>query len=615
MTNKSFIARAFSAVWGGIDSVRKILHLLLLVFLFMVFAGAMSGGPTVLPSSAALVIQPVGVLVEQRDGDAYDLALAELMGDAPLQTRVQDVIDALAYAKHDDRISMVHLQLGALGAAGMSKLSRIADAIEDFKSSGKVVVASADFYSQAGYYLAAHADETYMNPDGLLFLRGFSSYTTYYKDALDLLRVDWNVFRAGTHKSYGEPYTRSEMSPEDRESRGRMIEQLWAGYLADIEQARGLDSGTLVDLSNNVVARVEEAGGSMAQFALDGGLVDDLLDRTALRELLKSYAGESDYDETTYAAVGMEDYLAHERLMAGSSLQDENIAVVVAAGTILDGSHPPGTIGGESTAALLRQTLNDDSIKAVVLRVDSGGGSTFATEVIANEINALREAGKPVVASMGSAAASGGYWISVVTDHVIASPETITGSIGVVAMFPTYHRSMSALGLNVDGVGTTSLSGQLRPDREMSDEMKALFQMIVDDTYGEFIWLVAAERGMEVSAVDAIAQGQVWTGADALEHGLIDELGNFDDAVRVAAELAGLDDYGLVEVESQLSPTEQMVLDFLSVVKSAGLDPAVFAPDPSPLERFTSRFERALSQVAEFNDPRATYSQCFCEIE
>ena len=615
MTNKSFVSRVFSAVWGGIDIVRKILHLLLLIFLFMVFAGTMSGGPSVLPSNAALVIQPVGVLVEQRDGDAYDRAVAELLGEAPPQTRVQDIIDALEYAKDDSRISMVHLQLGALGGAGMSKLRRIAVAIEDFKTSGKTVVASADFYSQAGYYLAAHADETYMNPDGLLLLRGFSSYTTYYKDALDLLRVDWNVFRAGTHKSYGEPYTRSEMSPEDRESRSQMIEQLWGRYVADIETARGLEEGAVADLANNLVAHVEEAGGSMAQFALNGGLVDDLLDRIALRELLKSYAGESEHDETTYSAIGMGDYLAHERLMAGSARKEENIAVVVAAGTIIDGSHPPGTIGGESTAALLRQALNDESVKAVVLRVDSGGGSTFATEVIANEVTALREAGKPVVASMGSAAASGGYWISVVADHVIASPDTITGSIGVVGMLPTYHRTLAAVGLNVDGVGTTSLSGQLRPDREMSDEMKALFQMIVDDTYSEFIGLVADARGMEVSAVDAVAQGQVWTGADALEHGLIDELGNFDDAVRIAAEMAGVSDYGLIEIESRLSPTEQMVLDFLSVVKSAGFDPAVFAIEPSPLERFASRFERALAQAAQFNDPRATYSQCFCELE
>ena len=617
MTNKSSIARVFSAIWGGIDSIRKVLHLLLLVLVFIVFAGAVSDTPTALPSSAALLIQPAGSLVEQRDGDAYDRALAELMDDAPPQTLVQDVVDALAAAKHDDRISMVHLELGALGGAGLSKLRRIAAALEDFQSSGKRVVASADFYSQAGYYLAAHADEAYLHPEGLVLMSGFGAFRTYYKDAIDTLRVDWNVFRVGTHKSFVEPYTRMDMSPEDRESRSNLIGQLWARYLGDIEAARDLDAGSVDDYAQNLVARVEAADGDIAASVVEAGLVDGLLGRTELREMLKSYAGEDESDSSTYAAVSMSEYLAAERLLRDTDRREENVAVVVAVGNILNGTHPPGTIGGDSTAALLRQALKDDTVKAVVLRVDSGGGSMFASEVIAHEIRALRDAGKPVVASMSSVAASGGYWISVVADRVIASPETITGSIGVFGMFPTYQRSLEALGMSTDGVGTTPLSGQLRADREMSEEMKTLFQMIINESYDDFVTHVAEIRGMDKTAVDAIAQGQVWTGSDALANGLIDELGDYDDAIRVAADLADLGggDYGSFEIAPQLSPTEQMVIDFLSVVKLTGLEPSAFARSPSSLEKFASRLDKALSQVTQFNDPKGAYSHCFCEIE
>ncbi len=617
MSNRNFLVRLISSIWTGVDGVRKILHLLLLVTLFLVFFGAISGTAPILPQQAALLLQPAGPLVEQLDGDPYERALAELLGDAPPQTLVQDVIDALAFAKTDDRISAVHLELSALGGGGLSKLRRIGEAIDDFKESGKPVVASADYFSQSGYYLAAHADELYMHPDGMVFLRGYGGFRSYFKEAIDKLRLDWNVFRVGTHKSFVEPYTRMDMSPEDRESRTRLIGQFWTMYQEDVEAARGLEEGTVDDYAQNLVAHVSAANGDIAIAAREIGLVDELVNRAELRTVLTAYAGEDADDSSDYSAVPSGDYLGHMRLLKRSDVQDENVAVVVAVGTILNGTQPSGTIGGDSTAELLRRALSDDSVKAVVLRVDSPGGSVFASEVIAHEIQALQMAGKPVVASMGSVAASGGYLISVVADQVFASPVTVTGSIGVFGMFPTYQRTLDTIGVTTDGVGTTPWAGQLRPDREMSEPTKELFQLIINDTYDDFISDVAEQRDMEKDSVDSVAQGQVWTGQDALKHGLIDALGTFEDSIRAAAQLAGLEegDYGQKLIETKLTPTEQMVLEFFALTTRTGFDVEALVNGPSALESFASRLEALLAGLSQFNDPKGVYSHCFCEID
>lgn len=617
MSSRNFFVRLISSIWRGVDGVRKILHLLLLVMLFLVFFGTLSGTPPLVPQKAALVVQPMGPLVDQLDGDAYDRALSELLGDAPPQTLVQDIIDALAFAKTDDRISVVHLELSGLSGGGLSKLRRIGAAIDDFKESGKPVVASADYFSQPGYHLAAHADELYMHPEGIVFLQGYGGFRSYYKDAIDTLRVDWNVFRVGTHKSFVEPYTRMDMSPEDRESRTHLIQQFWSMYQDDVESARGLDDGTVDDFAQNLLEHVEESNGDIAVAARAAGLVDKLLGRTELRAVLKEYAGEDSSDSALYSSIDSLQYLGNMRLLHSDDVKDENIAVIVAAGTVLNGSQPSGSIGGESTAALLRQALSDESVKAVVLRVDSPGGSVFASEVIANEIIALRAAGKNVVASMGSVAASAGYWISVVTDRVVASPATITGSIGVFGMFPTYQRSLAAVGVTTDGVGTTPWAGQLQPNREMSPAVKKLFQLMINDSYDDFISGVADRRAMEKSVVDGVAQGQVWTGQDALEHGLIDELGTFEDSIRIAAELAGLKEgeYGQKLIEVKLSPTQQLIMDFLAITKRAGFDVATLVSAPTAFDSFANGLQRLLSGLSQFNDPKGLYSHCFCEIE
>ena len=616
MSKANLLVRLFSAIWGGVDGVRKVLHLVLLLFVFVLFFGAMQDSPLVLPDRAVLVIQPYGFLVEQIEGDPFDRALAELAGDGKPQTLVQDIVDALEYAKDDDRIEVVYLELSSLLGAGLSKLQHLSAAIEDFKTSGKPVIASADFLSQQGYYLAAHADEVYLHPNGMLFLRGYGRFRNYYKDAIDLLRIDWNVFRVGTHKAFVEPYTRMDMSDEDRETTLRLVEQLWSLYQVDVETARELETGTIEDFADNFSEIVEEAGGDLATAAAHYGLVDDLLKRTEIRELLIDYVGPDPDNADSYKAAHMYDYLAQMRVLSGDKVGSKNVAVIVAAGDILFGTQPPGTIGGDSTSDLLRRARNDDSVEAVVLRVDSPGGSAFASEIIVDEILALQEEGKPVVASMGSVAASGGYQISMYADRIFASPSTITGSIGIFGMFPTYQRTLDAIGIATDGIGSTPWSGELRPDRAMSEHAKQLFQLVIDDGYQDFIGSVADSREMEIDAVDAIGQGQVWTGMDALNNGLVDELGGLDDAIAAAAELAEIsdEDFGIKVIDQELSATEQMLIDLIGTIATLGIDVSGWAGQRSLVDDIKDSVAEKTNALLRFNDPKGVYSHCLCDM-
>ncbi len=617
MSNRASFARIFSVLWSGIDGVRKVLHLLILLFIFSIVISALSSQVPAMPSKAVLVIRPVGNLVDQLAGDPWDRALQELLGEENPQTLVQDILDGLEYAKADKRIKAVVLDLSAMPGGGLSKLQRIAEAIGDFRSSGKLVIADADYYGQGAYYLASHADEVYMHPDGLFLLRGFGIYINYYKGIIDKLRVDWNVFKVGTHKSAPEPYTRDSMSDENRAAMSSLLDQLWSLYKDDVMTARELEENTIDDLMNNLVEYTETLNGDLAQMALDFGFVDGLLTRDEFRaRIIEASSTEVD-EHGNYPATDLDDYLAQMRLIKGDDERDENIAIVVAAGEILNGSQPPGTIGGDSTASLLRRAQQDDSVKAVVLRVDSPGGSAFASEVIRNEIEALKAAGKPVVVSMSSVAASGGYWISMAADRIFASQYTITGSIGIFGMFPTFQRSLEAIGISTDGVGSTFWAGEFRPDREMSDETRTMFQLVINKGYDDFISKVAMHRGIDKDDVDTIAQGQVWTGREAVEHGLIDEIGELDAAIETAAELAGLepDGYGMKYFEKELSPGERLALDLMGGVQWLGLSLEGFAAKRSSIERMANVLEDAISPLMRLNDPKGLYAHCFCAFE
>jgi len=616
MSNRNFVTRIFVALWAGVDGLRKVLHLLVLLFVFSLFVSVLSSSAPTVPASAALVIKPVGSLVDQLAGDPFDRALAELTGNAEQQTLVQDIVDGLKYAKDDDRITMVVLDLSAMPGGGLSKLKRISGAIDDFRQSGKKVIATADYYGQGSYYLASHADEVYMHPDGILILSGFGAYTSFYKSALEKLKIDWNVFRVGTYKAAVEPYLRDDMSEDYRESLGAVLDQLWTQYISDIEAARELEEGTIAGVLDNLVENIRATDGDLARVALDAGLVDQLLTRVEVQAKIIETAGTNG-DDNEYPSASLDEYLQQMQLLRGDNAADENIAIIVASGEILNGTQPPGTIGGDSTASLLRQARKDDSVKAVVFRVDSPGGSAFASEVILNEIEAIKAAGKPVVVSMSSVAASGGYWVSMAADSIYASPYTITGSIGIFGMFPTFQRTLDTLGISTDGVGTTIWAGELRPDREMSEEMKTVFQISIEKGYDDFISGVAAHRGMSKVDVDSIAQGRIWTASDAYENGLIDGLGDIDVAIAAAAELAQLaeDEYGHKYFEQKVDPAEQLMLDLMAGAKGFGLTIGSFNKPRPSVARVADMLDDALSPLVRFNDPRGIYSHCFCAFE
>ena len=617
MKKRNLFVRLLSGIWSGVDGFRKVLHLLLLLFVFAIFVGAISGTTPLLPDRAALFIKPAGVIVEELEGDPFDRAVAELLDEAQPQTVLQDIVDALEYASEDDRIGAVHIELSALGAAGLPKLQRIARAIEEFQESGKPVIASADFMSQQAYYIAAHADEVYLNPEGGILLQGYGRFRTYFSDAIEKLKLDWNIFKVGTYKSAVEPFERMDMSDADREATVNLIDQLWGTYLEEVAAARAMSPSEMENYADDFINMVAAADGDLARAAKDNNLVDELLTRTELRELLIGYVGTDEDSDVDYSSIGMSEYLAHEDILNGEKVAEENIGIIIASGAIQSGTQPPGAIGADSTARLLRRARDDESVKAVVLRVDSPGGSAFASDVIANEIAALQDAGKPVVASMSSVAASGGYWISVGADRVFANSTTITGSIGIFGMFPTYQRTAAHFGLATDGVGSTPLSGQLRPDRAMTDDTKRLFQLVIEEGYDDFIGRVATYRGMEKGEVDAVGQGRVWTGADALRHGLVDELGGMEEAIAFAAELVELpeDDYGQKWIRIELSPTEQMIVDILGTAKSFGLQLDFLQSRPSSLQRIAGKIEEALAPLTEFDDPKGVYAHCLCTFD
>src|SRR5208283_254544 len=568
----------FGLVWRILEGIRKVLHLVLLLVIFGFILAAFHTSIPIVPRSAALVIAPEGELVEQLSSDPLRRAVGQASGGPAPETLLKDVIDAIEAAKSDSRIKLIVLDVGNLSASGLSKLQEIGAALRDFRSAGKRVVVGADSLDQTQYYLAAQAGEVYLDPLGLVFVDGFSYYRMFLKDAIDKLGVDVNVFRAGTFKSFTDQFSRSDMAPSEREESSVWLEALWSAYSQDVTRARSLPANALNEYVADAPASLAAVNGDAAKLALQRGLVTGLKSRRQLADELKSLVGE-DQDSHSFNSIGMSQYLASVRSKrALRSKADAKVGIVVAAGEILDGHQPPGTIGGESTADLLRQARYDNAIKAVVLRVDSPGGSMFASEEILREVQALRKAGKPVVVSMSTYAASGGYYISAAANQIFASPTTLTGSIGVFSVVPTFQRTLDKLGVKVDGIGTTALAGNLHLDRALLPATRQILQSSVDHAYAEFLRRVGDGRKKSVEEVDKIAQGRVWAGIDAQRIGLVDHLGGLKDATDAAAKLAELGPgYDVDYIESELTLREQLLMQLrsqaLRLGQMAGLIP------------------------------------------
>ena len=618
MENRGWPLKVVAAIWRGLDRLRRILHLIVLLLIFLPLLILAIGGRVPVPDTAALVIAPQGALVDQLSGDPLDRAIAKAQGMPLQETLVRDVIEALRAAAADERIKAVVLDLDGLGGTGLSKLQEVGAELARFKESGKPVIAVGDGFTRDQYYLAAQADDVYMHPMGMVLVDGYSRYRPYYKSLLDKIYVDYNVWTVGEYKSFAEDVTRDDMSPQDEEASRVFLDALWAAYQADVATARNLAAPALQRYADEIVSLLDAADGDTAKLAVDYGLVDELLTRDAMRERIREAIGEAEpaparTDEFTQ--VALDDYVAALRAESSPGIGQSKLAVIVAAGTILDGVQPPGSIGGDSLAQLIRAARVDEAVKGLVLRVDSGGGSVFASEVILRELEVFQETDRPVVVSMGSVAASGGYWIAMAADEIWASPTTLTGSIGVGATIPTFQRTLDRVGIHFDGIGTTDISGGLDLTRPLPEDLKALVARSVQRTYADFIGKVAMHRERSVEEIDAAAQGRVWVGTDALERGLVDKLGTLAAAVESAAELAGLepDTYALDYLEQEPTFAERLLLS-LTAKAVAGIGRVVAVPKWSAV--VTQAVESTLAPlkfVERLNDPRGVYAYCFCD--
>ena len=602
----------FGLVWRILEGIRKSLHLILLLVIFGFLLAALHTSLPIVPHTAALVIAPEGALVEQLSSDPVRRAFGQASGGPAPETLLRDVTDAIGAAKSDPRIKLIVLDLGALDNSGLSKLQEVGAALREFRASGKRVVAAADSLDQTQYYLAAQAGEVYLDPMGLVYLDGFSYYRMFLKDAIEKLGIDVNVFRAGTYKSFTDQFSRSDMSSSEREESSVWLQALWTAYQQDVTRARSLEPGALDAFIADEPAALAAVNGDAAKLALQRGLVTALKSRRQLVDEIKVLVGEDD-ETHSFNSVAMSSYLTAVRSKhVLKSKSDSKVGIVVASGEILDGHQPPGTIGGESTADLLRQARYDKGVKAVVLRVDSPGGSMFASEQILREVQGLRKSGKPVVVSMSTYAASGGYYIASAANQIFASPTTLTGSIGVFSVIPTFQRTLDKFGVKVDGIGTSALAGDMRLDRSLAPAARRMLQSSVDHAYAEFLRRVADGRKKSTEDVDKIAQGRVWAGVDAQRIGLVDHLGGLKDAADAAAKLAELGaDYQVDYIEPDLSLREQLLLQLRSDTLSLGTIAGLTAPR-SGLERALDPVLEQARAIARLNDPRGLYAYCWC---
>ena len=606
--HKQSISRRFFRFVGWIASgIRTLFSLIFVVFFGFVVTGMFADGIQSIPEKGALYLAPSGVLVDQK---SYVDPVGQFMGQAnsgDAETLVRDIIEALDRARYDSRITHLLLDTDYMSGGGISKLEEIGAAFSRFKESGKPMIALGDNFNQQQYFLAAHADEIIVNPFGGVTITGFGAYNSYFKDALDKLKINMHIFRVGKYKSAIEPFIGNSMSAEAKEETQELIDSLWQFYTSKLEKLRHLPNGTIDDFASNLHLKITAAEGDSAALAKQEGLVDRVATRSQIVAYLNQVLPSTDgkFDSTNMRA-----YLNNSRLASGSTANKSKIALVVAKGTILDGDQPEGSIGGDTLAGIFADLRDDDDVKAAVLRIDSGGGSAFASDVIRDAISATQNQGIPVVVSMGSYAASGGYWIAAEADQVLAMSTTLTGSIGVFGVIPTAEDSLAALGIYSDGVGTTDISGMMQLDRPMTPQAEMIFQAGVDNIYTRFITLIADARKSTPSAVHEIAQGRVWTGEKALELGLVDQLGDLNEAIIVAAKLAKVSDYDVDYRRKPMTLYEQFFIQLNSNVRAFMAGFGVQGLLPTVLHRQAELILKPLHVLDTLNDPKGLYLYC-----
>ncbi len=565
--------------WRLLDATRRaILNLLLLALLLAAAWWLLKPAHPALQDKTALVLDLRGALVEQASGVNVRERLLGLSGGGDTeQTRLRDVLAVLDEASRDSRISHAVLMAEELSSASLPALREVAQAIERFKAAGKPVYAWATDYDQRQYFLAAHASEVWLNPMGSVYVEGYGRYRAYYKGLFDKLGLTAHVVRAGKYKNAAETFVASGPSPETLDAEGALWNTLWGSYTASVEKARKQPAGSVAAAIESLPGSLQAEQGNAAAWALKRRWVDALKSRDEMRQTLID-KGTLDKDHKSFAQISLAEYLPRVKPRRGGKA----VGIVVAQGTIIDGRAGPGTVGGLSTAELIRKARDDDDIAALVLRVDSPGGSAVGSEFVRRELELMRKAGKPVVVSMAGLAASGGYWISMAADEVIADETSITGSIGVVGVLPSAKGALDKLGVNTGGTTTTWLAGQRDPRRPLEPRFEALMQSAVDGIYRDFTTLVATARKSTPEKINELAQGRVWSGKDALQNGLVDRLGGQRDAVAAAIQRAKL------PADTRVEYLEQA---------------------PGRLERLLHRMGMARADAATTSDPASTLWQ------
>ncbi|EDW8108844.1 signal peptide peptidase SppA [Salmonella enterica] len=605
-----FIAGFFKWTWRLLNFVREMVLNLFFIFLVLVGVGIWmqigNGSNSEQTARGALLLDISGVIVDKPSTNHRLGALGRQLFGAS-SNRLQenslfDIVNAIRQAKDDRNITGIVLDLKNFTGADQPSMRYIGKALREFRDSGKPVFAVGENYSQGQYYLASFANKIWLSPQGQINLHGFATNGLYYKTLLDKLKVSTHVFRVGTYKSAVEPFIRDDMSPAAREADSRWIGELWQNYLNTVSTNRQISPQQLFPGAQAIIDGLTSVGGDTAKYALDHKLVDALLSSADVEKALAKQFGWSK-TENNYRAISYYDYSLKTPADNGGT-----IAVIFANGAIMDGEETPGNVGGDTTASQIRDARLDPKVKAIVLRVNSPGGSVNASEVIRAELAAVKAAGKPVVVSMGGMAASGGYWISTPANYIVASPSTLTGSIGIFGVINTVENSLSSIGVHSDGVSTSPLA-EISMTKALSPEVQQMMQLSIEYGYKRFITLVAEARKRTPEQIDKIAQGHVWTGQDAKANGLVDKLGDFDDAVAKAAALAKLKQWHLDYYQNEPTVLD-MIMDSMTGSVRAMLPEAIQAMLPAPLVSAANTVKAEGDKLAAFNDPQNRYAFC-----
>ncbi|MCP4161888.1 MAG: signal peptide peptidase SppA [Deltaproteobacteria bacterium] len=600
------IGRFFKFIWNGVTFLKNLTtnFIFIILVLFVISISLFKSLDTVaIEKNSALLLSIKGNVVEQK---SYEDPLSSLSDeDDDLETKLSDILKVIKSAKNDKRISCIVLDLKGMGHCGMSKLQDIGKELTLFKRSQKKIYAVGDYYSQGQYYLAAHADKIIMNPYGQVILSGFGNYKMFFEKALKKLMITFHIFRVGKYKSAIEPFIRNDMSREAKKANYAYLSDLWVEYKRDVAKLRKTTPEKIDSFINNLDTNLKTFEGNTAKMAYKMGFVDSLYPRDITKGFLYKVT-KTPKSKSSYNKVTFKNYLS--AINTGINSDSKKVAVLIAKGSILDGKQKEGKIGGDSFSALIRKARKNTNVKAIVIRVDSGGGSAFASELIRREVEITRKKGIPVVVSMGSVAASGGYWMSASANEIWASPTTITGSIGIFGAFPTFEKTLNYLGINNDGVGTNKISGAFDPTRPLNPVIASYLQQTIDKGYQDFLKIVSKGRKLPLEQVKLIAQGRVWSGKKALTLGLVDKLGSLSDAVASAAKLAKLDKYEAIEIKRDLTKQEQ----FFKNLSGTGIK--INISGKSPLSKFIGIVEKEASVVLDMNDPKNLYAKCLtCE--